>query len=676
MPSQHTRTYDRSNKNNQHGEDRKVSRSNGYRSVPNPVRGDTYSSEHAPLKNTRDTHPSERRVQEKTKQRKECTATESVLRLLGVFVLLALLAVLCFTVIRDYRSRRSTSLTADSTAVSLFRPSGVSEVEGTGNKAQETSSLTEPEDNGTETEPVEPAAQAEPSYVFEPHCVDSTEPSIHLDSTGIQVNGTELENIADYENPFGPISFDVGNAYTNVKGIVTFRGDNFRSGASYGVTQTLTNKKFGTSWEISTGSLTDYNGNVWTGNGWTGQPLVARWPKSTRTVMTSMYDWAREQDDLVEVISATMDGKVYFTELSTGKATRKALNMGITYKGGGALDPRGYPILYLGGGVRNMDGRCNVSIVNLIDCTVMYKFGDGDPYALRDWRMFDSSPIVDADTDQLIQPGENGLVYIIHLNTQFDEQAGTLSIDPDNVVKWRYHNERQTRYIYWLGMESSCVAYQGYLFLNDNGGLLMCLDLNTLEVIWVQDILDDSNCSPVMDIENGHPYLYVSTSYHYGWRSYGKETVPVWKIDAETGEVIWRVDYTCYSESGVSGGVQGTMAIDETSIYVPVARTGDTANSGLLVSLDKKTGETNWTYPTKIYSWGSPIRFNDASGGKYLIYNTGYSQSGWIYLMNAETGEVYDSRDLHGNVEASGVVFENWLVIGHRSCRIFGIPLT
>ena len=225
-------------------------------------------------------------------------------------------------------------------------------------------------------------------------------------------------------------------------------------------------------------------------------------------------------------------------------------------------------------------------------------------------------------------------------------------------------------------MESSCVAYQGYLFLNDNGGLLMCLDLNTLEVIWVQDILDDSNCSPVMDIENGHPYLYVSTSYHYGWRSYGKETVPVWKIDAETGEVIWRVDYTCYSESGVSGGVQGTMAIDETSIYVPVARTGDTANSGLLVSLDKKTGETNWTYPTKIYSWGSPIRFNDTSGGKYLIYNTGYSQSGWIYLMNAETGEVYDSRDLHGNVEASGVVFENWLVIGHRSCRIFGIPLT
>ena len=152
--------------------------------------------------------------------------------------------------------------------------------------------------------------------------------------------------------------------------------------------------------------------------------------------------------------------------------------------------------------------------------------------------------------------------------------------------------------------------------------------------------------------------------------------MPVWKIDAETGEVVWRVDYTCYSESGVSGGVQGTMAIDESSVYVPVARTGDTANSGLLVSLDKKTGETNWTFPTKIYSWGSPIRFNDASGGKYLIYNTGYSQTSWIYLMDAETGEVYDSRDLHGNVEASGVVFENWLVLGHRSCRFFGISLT
>ena len=670
MPSKHTRQFDRSNNSNMHGEDRRISKQNGYRS-PVPSAGNA-GSEHSPVRQSPPRTPKPRKPMKKSGE----SVFGNILRLLGVLLLLALVMVLSIIVIKDYRLRRNNTPDGGSSLTSSAAIGSAATESTLPGEAEVGSETGETEQGNPET-----LAPPEPEYVFEPHAVESTEPTAYVDFTGIQVNNTELENISDYSSPYEPISFDKGKNYTGVKGIVTFRGDNFRSGASFGSTQSLSSRKFGSGWEISTGSLTDYNGNVWTGSGWTGQPLVARWPKSTRAIMTSMYDWARTQEDLVEVIYATMDGKVYFLELSTGKATRRPLNMGITYKGGGALDPRGYPILYLGGGVRNMDGRCNVSIVNLIDCTVMYKFGDGDPYALRDWRMFDSSAIVDAETDQLIQPGENGLLYIIHLNTQYDENAGTLSIDPDNVVKWRYHNRRWTGNYntpgkYWLGMESSCVAYGGYLYLNDNGGLLMCLDLNTLELVWVQDILDDSNCSPVLDLENGHPYLYVSTSYHYGWRSSGKETVPVWKIDGETGEVVWRVDFTCYSESGVSGGVQGTPAVDDTSVYVPVARTGNNANSGLLVSLDKKTGETNWEYSTNIYSWGSPIRFDDAAGGKYLIYNTGYSATGYVYLMNALTGEVYDSRNLNGNVEASGVVFENWLVIGHRSCRIFGIPLT
>ena len=673
MPSKHTRQYDRTNNNNMHGEDRSVSRQNGYRS-PAPTSRNV-SSEHSPVRE-KQTPPPKPVKQKKTKKGESIFS--NILRLAGTLLLLFLVMVLSVIVIRDYRSRKNVQEDSGGEYIASVTPSGSSVVSGDTLSSSGISEQTEAEPSGTETG-TEPAPM--PEYVFKPHALDSTEPSVFVDFTGIQVNNTELENTSDYSSPYDLISFEKGSDYTGVKGIVTFRGDNFRSGASFGYTSALSSKKFGAGWEISTGSLTDYLGNVWTGSGWTGQPLVARWPKSTRAIMTSMYDWAREQDELVEIIYATMDGKVYFLELSTGKATRKPMNMGITYKGSGALDPRGYPILYLGGGQRNLDMRCNVSIVNLIDCTVMYKFGDGDPYALRDWRMFDSSPLVDAETDQLIYPGENGLLYLIHLNTQYDEQAGTLSISPDNVVKWRYHNRRWTGNAntpgkYWLGMESSCAAYKGYVFLNDNGGLLMCLDLNTLELVWVQDILDDSNCSPVIDLENGHPYLYVSTSYHYGWRSSGKETVPVWKIDGETGEVVWRHDFTCYSESGVSGGVQGTLAIDENSIYVPVAKTGNNMNAGLLVSLDKKTGDTNWEFTTNIYSWGSPIRFNDASGNKYLIYNTGYSSTGYIYLMNADTGEVYDSRDLHGNVEASGVVFENWLVIGHRSCRIFGVPLT
>ena len=62
--------------------------------------------------------------------------------------------------------------------------------------------------------------------------------------------------------------------------------------------------------------------------------------------------------------------------------------------------------------------------------------------------------------------------------------------------------------------------------------------MNKLELVWVQDILDDSNCTPVLCVEDGHPYLYISTSFHYGWRSYTTANVPIWKIDAENGEIV------------------------------------------------------------------------------------------------------------------------------------------
>ena len=48
----------------------------------------------------------------------------------------------------------------------------------------------------------------------------------------------------------------------------------------------------------------------------------------------------KKQEALTEVIYATEDGRIYFYELETGKATRDIIDCGITFKGAGALDPR------------------------------------------------------------------------------------------------------------------------------------------------------------------------------------------------------------------------------------------------------------------------------------------------------------------------------------------------
>lgn len=560
----------------------------------------------------------------------------------GVVIFVALLAVLVMVVMRGVAANKALEETAESPAVTV---------------------------QPTPTPTPEPTPTPVGLPDFKPHSVDGTEPERLISSTAIMVDGEVVEEYeSDYE-----INFDLPERYTELEGIVTFRGDNFRSGAAYG-TAAVSSKTLTKAWSKSTSGLSDSDGIYWSGSGWTGQPLIVKWPEATRKNISAMYDWAREKEGLVEVIYATLDGHVYFYELTSGEYTREPLNLGFNYKGAGALDPRGYPILYVGSGVDSVNGRSRVKVVNLIDNSVMFEFGHNETFANRGWHMFDSSPLVSAETDQLIYPGENGILYIIHLNTKYNEQTGELSVDPDNIVKWKYNGVRSGSR-YWLGVESSAAIINNYIFLADNGGNLMCLDLNTLELVWVQDVLDDTNCSPVVDVEDGHPYIYISTSFHYGWRSYSTAAIPIFKIDAETGEIVWRTDYTCYTVQDLSGGVQGTIAVGKNKlsdmIFVPIARTPG-ASSGTLAALKKDTGEVVWEKETSMYSWSSPVDFYDADGNGYLLYcNSGFN----MFLIDGKTGEQLDYMNLGGNIEASPAMYGNYAVVGTRAMRTYCIQV-
>lgn len=560
----------------------------------------------------------------------------------GIVIFVALIAVLVMVVMRGVAANKALEETAESPAVTV---------------------------QPTPTPTPEPTPTPVGLPDFKPHSVDGTEPERLISSTAIMVDGEVVEQYeSDYE-----INFDLPERYTEIEGIVTFRGDNFRSGAAYG-TAAVSSKTLTKAWSKSTSGLSDSDGIYWSGSGWTGQPLIVKWPEATRKNISAMYDWAREKEGLVEVIYATLDGHVYFYELTSGEYTREPLNLGFNYKGAGALDPRGYPILYVGSGVDSVNGRSRVKVVNLIDNSVMFEFGHNETFANRGWHMFDSSPLVSAETDQLIYPGENGILYIIHLNTKYNEQTGELSVDPDNIVKWKYNGVRSGSR-YWLGVESSAAIINNYIFLADNGGNLMCLDLNTLKLVWVQDVLDDTNCSPVVDVEDGHPYIYISTSFHYGWRSYSTAAIPIFKIDAETGEIVWRTDYTCYTVQDLSGGVQGTIAVGKNKlsdmIFVPIARTPG-ASSGTLAALKKDTGEVVWEKETSMYSWSSPVDFYDADGNGYLLYcNSGFN----MFLIDGKTGEQLDYMNLGGNIEASPAMYGNYAVVGTRAMRTYCIQV-
>ena len=507
---------------------------------------------------------------------------------------------------------------------------------------------------------------------FHPHAIKSTKPSRYIQMTQINVNGKTLMDNKKYKAK-KEITFEQGKDYTKVDGIISFRGNNFRDNPVFG-TADFTKNKLKSTWTYQTGKLTS-QGKTWTGSGWTGQPLVVKWPKATKQVM-NMYSWAKEDDSLVEVIYACLDGHIYFLDMKTGKQTRDTLNIGYTFKGAGALDPRGYPIMYVGSGYNSSKGKSRVFVISLIDGSVLYTFGDSDPFSLRgSLSFFDSSALVDAETDTLIYPGENGILYLIHLGTSYDEAQGTLSIHPDRIVKWHYKGIRSSTSKYWLGMEDSAVVYKGYLYIQDNGGHFMCLNLNTLQLVWVQDCLDDSNGSPVMSIEDGKVYLYASTSFHLGWRSNSTAPIPIWKIDAETGKIIWKTEYDCRSVSDLSGGVQSTIAVGKNglsdNIYVTVSRTGGLTN-GVLACLDKATGAIRWEHKAA-YAWSSPICVYNQNGDGKVIYAT---SAGMMYLLDGTTGEVNDELRVSGScIEASPVVYDDRLVIGTRGCQICGIKL-
>ena len=521
-----------------------------------------------------------------------------------------------------------------------------------------------------------------PVPTFNPSPVAGTMPSDFGLEEAIEDNGTVVDT---YTRP-EPIDFLEGDKYTELEGVITFRGNNFRDSAAYG-TVTWTGQA-AEPWTFSVGSMAKKSGSgSWTGCGWTGQPLIVKWPEETKRIM-NLYDSAKNDPDLVEVIYATMDGHIYFLDLYTGEKTRDPINVGYPFKGAGALDPRGYPLMYVGSGDDSTAGDSRAFIINLINGTVLYEFGVEDGFALRDLSYFDSSALVDAETDTLIYPGESGILYTIKLNTQYDPNAGTISINPQT-VKWRYKGARSlsTDTVdgsqgWWLGIEDSAIIWREHAIFTDNGGHMICLNLNTMKAVWVQDTLDDTNCTPVLSLEgpDNHPYVYTSTSFHPNWRASENSTapIPIWKIDAVTGQIVAQNDtYHCQTiatPNQVSGGVQGTLAIGEKDleglIFVPVAMTEGTR--GKLVALNTSDLSVKWECDFAGYPWSSPVAVYDDSGKGYLVQ---CNKTGYIHLIDGQTGEIISEMSLGSNVEASPAVYNNMVVVGTRGGLIYGMDL-
>ena len=564
--------------------------------------------------------------------------------------------------------RVTTYIVAICTAICFIRYLSIdkSEMQSATNTTGQTE-ITQSTSRPIETENTQPIQDTTPvpDPTFTPAQADSSNPENWRVRWEIIKNGNIVSNYQRNDN----ISFGKAEEYFALPGIATFRGNNYRNSPVYG-TATVIEKKLEFIWERTNGTL-----NGWPGTGWTGQPLMVQWDDETRAIM-DMYPEKKTKEGLVEVIYATLDGYVYFFDLDDGQSTRKPVYLGMNFKGSGSLDPRGYPLLYVGSGDYFNGKEPRMYIVSLIDGTILYERKGGDNDASRSWCAFDSCPLIDAETDTLIWPCENGILYTIRLNTNYDKSSGSIKISPEDIVKARYSTNRSNSNTYWVGYEASAVIVDRYLYISENGGMFFCVDLDTMALVWAQDTVDDSNSTPVFEW-NGQDggYIYTAPSLH--WTKDGDSgTISVYKLDARTGQIIWTHAFDCKTIDGVSGGVQATPLLGkpgtelEGLIIYAVARCPGYWD-GKLVALSTETGETVWEKKMNFYTWSSPLPVYGEDGTAHIIIG---DSNGQLFLLDSQ-GQTQSVIELGSNIEASPAMFNDTLVVGTRGNLICGIKV-
>ncbi|MCM0649453.1 PQQ-binding-like beta-propeller repeat protein [Clostridium swellfunianum] len=457
------------------------------------------------------------------------------------------------------------------------------------------------------------------------------------------------------------INFSNNKLYSDLPGVTAFRGNNMRDGGSYG-TADIKEGKLELLWKKKIGAIDN-----WTGVGWNGQPSIVQWSREMIDSMNIKQE-KKSKENLKEVIYATLDGNVYFIDLEDGKDTRDKLNIGAPIKGSLTVDPRGIPLLYVGQGI-NKNGNRYVDFAyrmfSLTDFKKLYEIRGNDSFAKRDWGAFDSTALIDKNTDSIFLCGENGLFYSGKLNTKYEN--GKVQISPE-LTKYRYDVPGMNK----KGIENSIAIYKNYGYFADNDGLLQCVDINTLTPVWALNVGDDTDGTVVLEEKTGTLSLYTATEVdHQGNNGFSYAR----KIDATSGKILWENKYRCSYNEGVNGGALATPLVGKNDIsnlvIFNIARHPQ-YNEGLLVAIDKESGKEIWRLKLNNYCWSSPVALYNKEGKSYIVQ---CDSTGKAMLIEGVSGKLLHSIELGANVEGTPAAFNDTLVVGTRGAEILGFKV-
>ena len=446
--------------------------------------------------------------------------------------------------------------------------------------------------------------------------------------------------------------------YAKAPGVFAFRKNIFRNADMYGQVKG-TPSDIKVDWEFITdsdnrqiGSSRSWGG----GSGWTGQPVYVEWPDS----LLNRYKQKGHINDGFsgkEIIVGSLAANLYFIDFETGKASRKPIYVSNPIKGSVMMDPSLNGNIYIGQGIPNERPFGHVT-VNLDSHSVTDTFGE-DRSAPRAWGAYDSSAIRYGQF--LFRPGENGQLY------KFIVEPGKLKLH--STMSYTVPGGGP-------GMEASMAIYGNYGYTADNSGYVVCTNLNTMKPVWVFNMEDDTDCSPVISVEDGKPYLYIGNEIDKKVSGSSRFV----KLNALDGSKVWELNFpgkraewtpTRHFDGGYySTTLPGTGNCSDL-LFTTVVQNLDGQN-GKFIAIDKKTGKVKYEVPLKYYAWSSPVGYLNEKGEMFILQA---DCSGNMYIFNGSDGKILATKKVGNNFESSPVVSGNSAVVGSRGNSIYRVSL-
>lgn len=462
-------------------------------------------------------------------------------------------------------------------------------------------------------------------------------------------------------------------SYYSSAGVLTFRGDNFRRNAAYG-TANVSKAQLSILWQTPVGYLKTADNGTLYGVGWTGQPAIVKWTKQVRDGM-NLYEDKKATTSLREVIFGAQDGKIYFLDLTNGSATRDPITVGFPLKGSVSIDSLDRPLLAVGQGISklpNKTGSIGLHLYNLIDGKEAFFLNGRKSDTQIQYNTngaFDGTALFlnnNWDMDTMVVAGENGLLYTVDLNADFNypttqnpDQKLTMDIKPSVIyLRTKAGAEKEAG----VGVESSVAMYDRYIYMADTYGIIRCVDSDTMKTVWAMDGGDNIDASIALDMDGDSGVSLYTGNTAYS-RLGSKNDVTIRRMNALTGETVWTYNIKCDYDKSQTSGCKASPVIGQNNISDLVIFTVNKVKDGgsKVIALSKQTGALVWERALTSEAVSSPVAVYNENGDAWIIQG---DEGGVLTMMDGRTGAVRSTLNLGGAIEGSPAVYKNYLVVG------------